>query len=90
MKELTRPYILRVTVGYGIGEAGSRYTICKVEQIRNHKVAQPKDTHDRSGYYNKSLRLLIQDDFTNCWDMECHLCIYNASDFGFNEGILYD
>lgn len=90
MKELTRPYILRVTVGYGIGEAGRKYDICRVEQIRNRKVAQPLNTYNRSGYYHKSLRLLIQDDFVDCWDKECHLCIYNTNDFTFSEGILYD
>ena len=90
MKELTRPYILRVTIGYGIGEAGRRYDICKVEQIRNHKVAQPINTFDRSGYYHKSVRLLILDDFIGCWDSECHLCIYNTDDFTHANGILID
>ena len=90
MKKLTRPYILRVTVGYGISKAGKRYDVCKVEQIRNPKVAQPLNTYNRSGYYHKSLRLLIQDDFNNGWNKECHMYIYNADDFAFSEGILHD
>ena len=90
MKKLTRPYILRVTVGYGISEVGRMYDICKVEQIRNRKVAQPLNTYDRSGYYHKSLSLLIQDDFNGCWDRECHLYIYNANDFTHKGGILHD
>ena len=90
MNELTRPYILRVTVGYGISETGRRYEICKVEQRRNPKVAKPLNTYNRSGYYHKPLRLLIQDDFDNGWDRECHLFIYNANDFEYKEGILYE
>ena len=90
MKELTRPYILRVTIGYGIGEAGRRYDICKVEQVRNHKATQPLNTYDRSGFYHKSIRLLILSDFIGCWDSECHLCIYNADDFTHTDGILID
>lgn len=90
MKELTRPYILRVSVGFGITYAGERYDICKVEQVRNSKVAQPLNAYDRTGYYWKSLKTLIRDDFTGCWDKDCHLCIYNTNDFSRREGVLYD
>ena len=90
MKELTRPYILRVTVGFGIRDTGERYDICKVEQVRNRKVAQPTKVYDRTGYYWKSLKALIRDDFTGYWDKDCHLFVYNTNDFTYCEGILYD
>ena len=90
MRELTKPYTLIVTIGYGIGEAGNRYDICHVQQIRNHKVAQPEHTHDRTGYYWKSLKALLRDDYTGCWDKDCHLIIYQTDDFAQVNGVYYD
>ena len=90
MKELTRPYILRVTVGYAKNSNGTRHDVCKVEQTPNRETDQPLNAFDRSGYYHVPLMVFIRDNFTGLWDRECHLCIYDTNDFTFSEGILYD
>ena len=90
MKTLTRPYILRVSVGFCTDSHGTRHDVCKVEQIPNREAEQPLNVFDRSGFYHLPLSTFIKNNFIDLWDKECHLYIYNTKDFSFADGFLYD